>query len=171
METRDCLPRDPGPALTGLRASKSLEQAGSDPFHLLLGLMFLSPCPQGPSGLCKLQLAILSSLLVTITTLLDYPPPQRVRNNHVGVIPFQLRGLRTPRHTSFGCLSHRPTHTPSHTIRCAHRLKLSFISKLSLMLWLNTPSVYPGYIEKPPKHSKTFPVAVASKYECVCLCV
>lgn len=99
--------------------------------------------------------------------------PKRVRNSQVGVIPFQLRGLRTPRHTSLGCLSHRPRHTHRHTqtIRCAHRLKVSFISKLSLMLWLNTPSVYPGYIEKPPKHSKTFPVAVASEYDCVCLCV
>lgn len=64
---------------------------------------------------------------------------------------FQPRGLRTPRHTSFGCLSHGPRHIhrAHKRIRCVHRLKLPFISKLPLMLWLNIPSVYP-----PRQHRK-----------------
>lgn len=64
---RNRLPRDPEPALNRPVGFKSLKQARSDPFYLLLGLKFLLPCPRGPSAWHELHLAFLSTLPIRIT--------------------------------------------------------------------------------------------------------
>lgn len=159
---RNRLPRDPGPALNRPVGFKSLKQAGSDPFHLLLGLKFLLPCPQGLLAWRELQLAFLSTLLIH-TTLLTHLPIKGTKT--VRRVPGLFwKNPETRGHQ--GNTSLAVCHTGPDTVSCAHRLKLSFISKLSLVLWLNISSMYPGYIEKTPKHSKTFPEVVASS--CVC---
>lgn len=162
---RNCFPRDPGPALNRPVGFKSVKQAGSEPFYLLLGLKFLLPCPQGLLAWHELRTVGLSVHVTDPHYSPDPPPRKRDKESQVGARPVleESRDLRTPRHYIQALAV---CHTGPDTVRCAHRLKLSFISKLFLVLWLNISSMYPGYIEKTPKHSKTFPEVVASS--CVC---